>query len=585
MKYNLKRKIEKPFPYSNDNIITREYKEPINLTGSENSKLAHTIKNITEYKESQAALNESESKYKNLFNTIELGYALYQIVTNEAGIPVDYIITEANPDFERITGLDRAKLIGNKATELFTDKENLLVDKIELFGNIAATGKSVSLEYYSNRSKRWYSVNCYSPRPGYAASTFSDITLRKNNEDEFKKTKQRLLEAQEIAQIGDWEFDAHNNYYHWSDEIYLIYGFEPQEFIPSNETYLEFVHPDDRSYVKNATLNLELGILDYVEYRYIGKNNKTGWVSKKVKKIYDNNGDIIKLHGTIQDVTNRVIMEKDLVKAKEIAEKASITKNEFIANMSHELRTPINVIFGALQLFEIYLGNGSDINKEKLDVHLESMKRNCLRLSKLVNNLIDTTKIDSGFYIPSFNTYNIVSIIKEIALSVSEYAKHKNIELIFETSIDEMLIVCDFDMIERIMLNLISNAIKFTKDSIHICVSKIDDEVIIMVKDNGIGIEKGNQAIIFERYKQVSKLLTRENEGSGIGLFLAKALVEMHGGSISVKSNYGEGCEFIIKLPIKTFDKEEIILNPVNYPSDNHHFIEKMNVEFSDIYE
>jgi PAS domain S-box-containing protein len=584
MEYNLIKKIQRPFFYSQDNILTNFYNETINLTGLESSTQAGASMDINKYKELQAALKESEANYKNLFNNVDIGCALYQIVTNEAGEAIDYIITEANMDFEVITGLDRLKIIGKKATEIFSGMEHLLVDKIKLFGEVAATGKSVSMEYYSNRTNGWYSVICHSPKPGYTASIFSNITTRKNNEEELKKTRQRLLEAQEFVHIGDWEVDVLKNHHHWADEIFRIYGYKPQEFIPVGDSYLRFIHPEDREYVENSMPDLGSGVLDSLEYRYIGKNNKTGWLNIKVKTVYDNNGNLIKLHGIVQDVTDRVTMEKDLIKAKDLAEKASNTKSEFIANMSHELRTPINVVFGAIQLFEMYIGNGLDLNKERFSMHLKSMKQNCLRLSRLVNNLIDTTKIDSGFYSPTFNTCNIVGLIKEISLSVSEYAKYRNIELVFESNMEMVLTACDVDMIERIMLNLISNAIKFTKDFILISISKIDDNILIKVKDNGIGIEEANQDIIFERYKQVSELLTRENEGSGIGLSIAKALVEMHDGNISVKSDYGKSCEFIIELPIKSSGKKDITSNSTNYPSDNNHFIEKMIVEFSDIY-
>ena len=213
------------------------------------------------------------------------------------------------------------------------------------------------------------------------------------------------------------------------------------------------------------------------------------------------------------------------------------------------------------------------------------MKRNCKRLLKLANNLIDTTKIEAGFYEPIFNKYNIVGVIERIALSVTDYAKQKNIDLIFNTDVEEIFVICDIDMIERIMLNLISNAIKFTNNYVSIDIYNRVDIVVISVKDNGIGIEEHNYSMIFERYKQVSKLFTLENEGSGIGLSITKSLVEMHGENISVKSQYGNGSEFIIKLPVNQNISDEFILNNDNDTLDKDKFIEKMNVEFSDIYE
>jgi signal transduction histidine kinase len=133
-------------------------------------------------------------------------------------------------------------------------------------------------------------------------------------------------------------------------------------------------------------------------------------------------------------------------------------------------------------------------------------------------------------------------------------------------------------------MNLISNAIKFTKDRVNIDIYNKVDRIVIAIKDNGIGIENKNKNIIFERYRQVSKLFTRETEGTGIGLALTKALVEMHNGSISVKSEYGNGAEFIIEISINKNISGEILLDSIKETSYNDMFIEKMNVEFSDIY-
>ena len=178
----------------------------------------------------------------------------------------------------------------------------------------------------------------------------------------------------------------------------------------------------------------------------------------------------------------------------------------------------------------------------------------------------------------------LLVLLKELLCPYQITQSKKNIDLIFDTEVEEILIECDIDMIERIMLNLISNAIKFTGDCVNIDIYDKVDSVIISVKDNGIGIEEENKNIIFERYKQVSKLFTRETEGTGIGLALTKTLVEMHHGTINVNSDYGNGAEFIIKLPVSKHTSGEILLNDIKDVNYNDRFMEKMNVEFSDIY-
>ncbi|MCB2310912.1 PAS domain-containing protein [Clostridium tagluense] len=428
-------------------------------------------------------------------------------------------------------------------------------------------------------------------KPLRVTGTHSDINSRKLMEQELREAKERFSNVLEYSQDASYRRNVVTDKYDYMSPVFeRLTGYTLEEILVMNEnTVFKKIHPDDSDDViqriKEASTKNGASETIAIEYRFLCKNGEYRWFLDRFTSV---KGKLLQpsfRYGVFQDITFQKNVKEELKKAKEIAEKASINKSEFIANMSHELRTPINVTLAGVQLFELYLKNGSYLNKEKTSKHLKAMKRNCMRLLRLVNNLIDSTKIDAGFYEPHFSNQDIVSLINRIALSVSDYAKQKDINLIFHTDVEKMLIICDVDMIERIMLNIISNAIKFTADSALINIYKGEDTIVISVKDNGIGIEKENQNIIFERYKQVSKLFTRENEGSGIGLSLTKSLVEMHGGNISVKSEYGKGCEFIIELPVKYDTNEECVIHNFNETEDKDKFIEKMNVEFSDIYE
>jgi len=262
-------------------------------------------------------------------------------------------------------------------------------------------------------------------------------------------------------------------------------------------------------------------------------------------------------------------------------------KTQFFANLSHELRTPLNVILGTIQILTLYLKEKSLENRENL-IHnrVKILKQNCYRLLRLVNNLIDITKIDAGFYELDLQNHNIVNVVEEITLSVAEYIEQKNLSLTFDTDVEEKIIACDPDKIERIMLNLLSNAIKFTKPKGNILVNMVDkgESIIISVKDTGIGIPKSEIKHIFEHFRQVDKSFTRNHEGSGIGLSLVKSLVEMHNGSIHVNSEYGKGSEFIIELPVKTLGNDENIIREKSENEMKNNLIEIINIEFSDIY-
>lgn len=262
-------------------------------------------------------------------------------------------------------------------------------------------------------------------------------------------------------------------------------------------------------------------------------------------------------------------------------------KNEFIANISHEFRTPLNIILNALQLSARYVKRGcTEEDAAKINTHMGTMKQNCYRLLKLINNMIDSTKLEASFFKLYKQNCNIVSDIRYLTMSVSDYIKDKEINLEFESNTDKKIIAVDPDAIERIMLNLLANAIKFSKKGSAITVRVTDrgDNVDISVKDTGIGIAEEKLQSIFKRFIQADGTLAKRHEGSGIGLSIVKSLVEMHNGSISVNSKQGEGTEFMISLPIEVLPiKPEGEDGWEHYENRLQPGIEKIDIELSDL--
>jgi two-component system sensor histidine kinase ChiS len=260
-------------------------------------------------------------------------------------------------------------------------------------------------------------------------------------------------------------------------------------------------------------------------------------------------------------------------------------KTEFLANMSHELRTPLNVICSTIQLLKT-LDGSKQLGDEKIKYYIKIMNQNSLRLLRLINNIIDTTKLDANYMSLNLRNGDIVYVVEEISQSVAEYIKNNGITLIFDTDVEEKIIAFDEEKIERIMLNLLSNAVKFTKKNGSILVNIYDkgDFVEISVKDTGIGIPKDKLKFIFERFAQIDKSTSRQNEGSGIGLALVKSLVEMHGGKIAVNSEEEMGSEFIINLPVIKVDKEQEEKSFKNREVFETNYEENLSIEFSDIY-
>lgn len=317
-------------------------------------------------------------------------------------------------------------------------------------------------------------------------------------------------------------------------------------------------------------------------FELIGKNKgkQDFWIEVNIHMAKVDDYD--RLVAAVRDITDRKKTEMELQnKALEMEN----MRTEFFANISHELKTPLNIIFGSMQIISMMISDkDKPIDKVKIINTLSIQRQNCLRLLRLINNLIDSNKLESGEFDINLTNCNVVSLVEEITLSVADYIKSKNINLVFDTNIEEKIIACDPDKIERIMLNLLSNAVKFTGlvGSIYVSVFDGKEFITITVEDTGIGIPEDKLDIIFDRFRQVDKSLTRSREGSGIGLSIVKSLVEIHGGTISVESNYGKGTKFIIKLPVRTTDIENNKERNKLFNDDN--YVERISIEFSDIY-
>lgn len=282
---------------------------------------------------------------------------------------------------------------------------------------------------------------------------------------------------------------------------------------------------------------------------------------------------------TIKDVSEKYELEKALLEYEKIKQE-DIIKNEFLSNISHELKTPLNIIYSANQLLGVSVQKSNF--KEIYIKYKDCLDINCKRMLRLIDNIVDITKLDVGFKYPEFDNYDVVKIVEDMTLSVASYANIKGIEVLFDTDVEELDIKCDPDMLERIVLNLLSNAIKFSEEGGSILVEIFSDEtwVGIKVKDDGIGIPLNIQDKIFDRFVQGDKSMRRKKEGSGIGLSLVKSLVELMDGKIYLQSDGKNGTEFTVLLPNKLVEEEDKKVH-----KDYHVDLQRIQLELSDIYE
>lgn len=257
------------------------------------------------------------------------------------------------------------------------------------------------------------------------------------------------------------------------------------------------------------------------------------------------------------------------------------SQENFLINISHDLRSPVNSILSVLQCLKYLNTDNSKEVKEKTNEYRKIIKRNSLKIIKLIDNLIDTTKLEGDNYHLNKTNLDIVNVVESIVDSIEVYANEKKINIIFDTNVEEFMINADLEAVDRIVMNLLSNAIKFSPvdEVIEVTVNAEENNVKISVKDNGIGIAEEEQKKIFNRFEQATNSKRVEGKGSGIGLDLVSYLVKSHGGKIQLNSKLNEGSEFIVTLPVGKLSEDK-----ENHELMNRNKVEQLEIEFSDIY-
>ena len=274
------------------------------------------------------------------------------------------------------------------------------------------------------------------------------------------------------------------------------------------------------------------------------------------------------------------ILEEKLAELKRKNEEDEI-KKELLANISHEFKTPVNVIYSAIQM--------QDMKRECNDINEilkfnSVIKQNCYRLIRLIDNFIDSSKLTEQNYKLNLKCLNIVSVVENTTMSILSFAEMKGIEIVFDTEEEEFFVLADKDLIERSILNILSNSIKYNKQNgvISVFVGLREEKVIVEVQDSGIGIPKEKQKYIFNRYERIKASKDGYKEGSGLGLNIVQEIVKKFNGEIKLESEEGVGTKITLIIPKVEYDEEmyEDYYNDVNFKND---IMQKVDLEMSDI--
>ena len=548
--------------------------------------LFSVIEDITKENNKIRLLNESEKKFKRLFNNIS--DAIYYFKIDEYGVADKF--SETNKVAYTKLGYSRKEILNLTPFDIdIHNKEKMSEIIKKIYNNNITTIETKLL--CKDGSHIPVEINTHTFDLEGEKSILAvcrDISKRKDIEkklmDNIKKQNKVMTFLPDgvfVMQHGEIKFV--NQYV-----INLLgYSFK-QELV--GRDYLDII---DRDCYENVIeiikgMKRKKKILFPTEIKLIKKDGSVVYVEGTgVEVPFEHKPAYLIVARDITEKKKAERLKRQIIKKEKEIEEAKRydeLKTQFFSTISHEFKTPLNIILGVIQLLEIK--NKINLNNSNHDnlKAIKTMKQNCYRLVRLINNIIDITRLDAGFMKINLENYNIVEVVENITLSVRDYVNSYGINLVFDTEIEEKIIKCDVDMIERIIMNLLSNAIKFTEKggNIEVNIYDTEDEITISVKDSGIGIPEEKINSIFNRFEQVDSTLKRNQEGSGIGLSLVKSLIEAHNGNITVNSKLNKGSEFIIKLPDDKEDNTIEIKNEIPISSDEK--VERIKVEFSDIY-
>ena len=291
---------------------------------------------ITKKREMELALRNSETKYRNLFENMTTGFALHKIICDEQGKPVNYRYIEINPAFERLTGVKASDLLGKTILEVLPNTEKYW---IETFGHVALTGEPTTYQNYSRELGRYYDTYVFSPEPNYFAVIFSDVTERKNSENEVAILAERLDLATRSAHLGIWDWDIINDTLTWDDRMFELYGVSRDGFLGAYDAWVNVVHPEDRAYTDKSIKSALENEKPYdLEFRVCWPDGSVRYIKANGQVVRDENGIPLRMIGTNYDITERIL---DQEKLRFLAHYDSLSslpnRNLFMERLAHAL--------------------------------------------------------------------------------------------------------------------------------------------------------------------------------------------------------------------------------------------------------
>jgi PAS domain S-box-containing protein len=380
------------------------------------------------------------------------------------------------------------------------------------------------------------------------AALRNEVAERTRANDQLRRSEAALREAQRVGQLGSWEWEVAPDITIWSDELYEIFGCDPKQLPPNYARQADLYLPQSFQKLCSAVqLALNTGQPYALELEYHRPRGGTGWVEARGEAVRDESGDIVKLHGTVLEITVRRDAQ-DARLQRDLAEAASRNKTHLLSRASHELRTPLNAVLGFAQLCEIDT-TLSTRHREWAGV----IKHSGEHMLSLVEDMLDLSGAELGEMRMALGALDLCELVRASLPQLALLAERAQVRLVDQLpQAAPLRVMGDPRRVRQVVDNLLSNAIKYNRagGSVTLSASRQGDMVELQVEDSGIGLTAA-QLRLFTPFDRLGAESTGI-EGTGMGLALVKKLVELMGGQIRVRSQPGVGSVFTVALPAAT---------------------------------
>ncbi|MBI1324070.1 PAS domain S-box protein [bacterium] len=517
------------------------------------------IQDISERRQAEEALRLSEERHRLLAeNARDVVWTMQP----------DGRITYISPSIEKVRGLTPQEAMLQRPDEIHTPDS--LAKTMAYFDHLSACVREKrkpdnfrgDLEYYcKDGTTIWTEVQAF-PVLGPQGEIVEilgvsrDISERKQAAEALRLSEERYARAVRGTSDGIWDRNLKTGEHYSSPRFKELLGYSDGEMPDSRDAFFDLIHPDDLKLVMLATERHLRDRVPYdVELRLRTKSGEYRWFRSRGQADWDENGEPVTMAGSITDVTFRKQTQEALIVAKEQAEAANRSKSEFLANMSHEVRTPVAAVIGYAEMLM-----DAELPEAEAQQAIRAIRRNGDHLLTILNDILDLSKVESGKLELERIPYSPWDLIREVESLLRVRAEERQITLKIRPVSDlPGIALLDPTRLRQVLLNLLGNAMKFsdTGGSVELRVwssyreDKLDTpELIMEVEDHGVGMSAEHLSRLFQPFQQADNSSTRKFGGTGLGLSISKRLVEIMGGTISVKSELGKGSRFTVRVPV-----------------------------------